>query len=1504
MRLFKTRKSIDTSQNPLSLENHSNNHLTVATCASKFTKSISGSSTISSSLPDLHDNSPVMILSCTNLSTSGLPPTSLQPNSNNVVTVSSAHTTPPKSNDSISPQQCSTPGIHYQPIQNVTYPNSGRQTPSALSVASLNDAVLQRPASVHIFNHKANSLLINYGGSSNDITGPNGQYQKYSQSTNNGTLSRGLLGQHHRNTSSSSSCIYEKSNGGGARNIGGSLNITPNGCSSQQSNSLSLMGSNVQLPDYKLVTAVPVVVLDDEQKSIISTTSNTSTSTTNSIASTATNSARNVFTWGKRMSRKLDILKRGDTHNTHKSHTDLRSLFHSPNHHNGNSSNSNQSNHSANNRETTHYQSNTLKKCKSGPIETIKNREQQRNQSIKLQNKLGEAHSQSASNTPTHTSQQRPQTKAIKNFFHRIGSTGMLNHKSHNLVKAAEQPNNQGSTASLYRSSSTSQLATCSYVKCDDPSDGLNLANAQKRQSMSGLLKSGSNLLSGSNGSIASAGIKSSSCDDIAKVGQVVITSPQNSSSEPASATSPQNSADANSRRANFPYAFLRSRLSVLPEENNGSVMKQPSLSSLHTLAEQQQQQYLHVPNSPIPKHRNSTILPAVETDFNQLTDNLSIASSTPNHSGKMIYRNDSLIKRYSSDDSAIGNCSPLQASQLSNSSGSGDVSRNNSITSKDWEPLYQRLSSCLSSNESGYDSDGGNNITRLSNSLGISSGDTESIASGTLKRNSLISLTSSEGLGGGVTGSNALRSGSICSTMSGPVSLGGYNYDYETETIRRRFRQVKLERKCQEDYIGLVLSPKTVQTSNNEMQYRYLIVEIDAYGMAQKDGRLRLGDEIVNVNGNHLRGIQSFQEVQRLLSSFVDNCIDLVIAHDEVHTITDFYTKIKIDGSTCVYSQKQELDTNQQQTDLYSSMQSLTADTPPPPPPQSRNDYLARARKRLSYTQRTQSTDSINSYDLHSLQLALEHERDDDAESIASTSTINSAVDVTSPPSGVLGPMPPSMPLMQHRRCSTPRHSMDAATIEHLRRRARSSSGQRNLELTPMLYTNEYTPVYNNRSASVSLATNTISDDEKWQLLNRKRCSEGAALLTDQQGHTTGNRSASLSIETRKASLISQDSLDGGQATPPFPARTHYTRNSINLSNSHYRSLRFAHSRLSSSRLSLFLQPNNTNNQASTANANQQQYTNNTNNHNKTINTSNTNFNTNTNNNHSNNDSNNTATTTTSTATPTITLSNNVIDLEDDNDANCGGLSRGSSNKRFASVNAQQQHHTDDRHDLNSTTATASSMQQQQQQLQHQMQPKYISNTSLTLNHLTKHNHHLHHHKHHHLNVPSSTTTSNSSTTNAVGNRTYLTPGMATPSAAMLQHHRPSLPVAKLTIRDEEMAEVIRASMSDGSRRGTPRVVTFFKGPGMKSLGFSIVGGRDSPKGNMGIFVKTVFPSGQAADDGTLQAGDEIIEINGNSVQGMSHAETIALFKNVREGAIVLHLLRRKLQKAKSMGA
>ena len=39
---------------------------------------------------------------------------------------------------------------------------------------------------------------------------------------------------------------------------------------------------------------------------------------------------------------------------------------------------------------------------------------------------------------------------------------------------------------------------------------------------------------------------------------------------------------------------------------------------------------------------------------------------------------------------------------------------------------------------------------------------------------------------------------------------------------------------------------------------------------------------------------------------------------------------------------------------------------------------------------------------------------------------------------------------------------------------------------------------------------------------------------------------------------------------------------------------------------------------------------------------------------------------------------------------------------------------------------------------------------------------------------------------------------------------------------------------------------------------------------------------------------GDEILSINGLSVQGLSHREAISIFKNVKTGLLTIHIARR----------
>ncbi|CAG9828237.1 unnamed protein product [Diabrotica balteata] len=90
-------------------------------------------------------------------------------------------------------------------------------------------------------------------------------------------------------------------------------------------------------------------------------------------------------------------------------------------------------------------------------------------------------------------------------------------------------------------------------------------------------------------------------------------------------------------------------------------------------------------------------------------------------------------------------------------------------------------------------------------------------------------------------------------------------------------------------------------------------------------------------------------------------------------------------------------------------------------------------------------------------------------------------------------------------------------------------------------------------------------------------------------------------------------------------------------------------------------------------------------------------------------------------------------------------------------------------------------------------------------------------------------------------------------------------------------------------------KTVEFQKGPGCKSLGFSIVGGKDSPKGPMGVYVKTIFKLGQASDSAIIREGDEIISVNGTSFRGLSHHEAVTYFKSIKCGKVVLELIARQ---------
>ncbi|NXI42237.1 INADL protein, partial [Galbula dea] len=104
------------------------------------------------------------------------------------------------------------------------------------------------------------------------------------------------------------------------------------------------------------------------------------------------------------------------------------------------------------------------------------------------------------------------------------------------------------------------------------------------------------------------------------------------------------------------------------------------------------------------------------------------------------------------------------------------------------------------------------------------------------------------------------------------------------------------------------------------------------------------------------------------------------------------------------------------------------------------------------------------------------------------------------------------------------------------------------------------------------------------------------------------------------------------------------------------------------------------------------------------------------------------------------------------------------------------------------------------------------------------------------------------------------------------------------------------KRSSADVSQRNSggadtgPRTVEITRGPN-DALGISIAGGKGSPLGDIPIFIAMIQASGVAARTQRLRVGDRIVSINGQPLDGLSHADAVNLLKNA-SGSIILQVV------------
>eukprot|EP00794_Sanderia_malayensis_P008083 gene8083-8948_t len=95
--------------------------------------------------------------------------------------------------------------------------------------------------------------------------------------------------------------------------------------------------------------------------------------------------------------------------------------------------------------------------------------------------------------------------------------------------------------------------------------------------------------------------------------------------------------------------------------------------------------------------------------------------------------------------------------------------------------------------------------------------------------------------------------------------------------------------------------------------------------------------------------------------------------------------------------------------------------------------------------------------------------------------------------------------------------------------------------------------------------------------------------------------------------------------------------------------------------------------------------------------------------------------------------------------------------------------------------------------------------------------------------------------------------------------------------------------SKEEPNTRANVKEITLERGN--EGLGFSVVGGYGSLHGDLPIYVKTVYEKGAASKDGRLKRGDQIIAVNGTSLEAVTHEMAVNILKKSK-GLITLTVL------------